>query len=129
ALSGRGHRVEVAAAMRYGNPSLPKVLDELKAGGAERILLLPAYPQYSATTTATAADVVFERFQTWRSQPELRIIKHYHDDPGYIGALKESVLAYWHDNGRPDRLVMSFHGVPRRTLDLGDPYHCECHKT
>ena len=128
-LGERGHAVDVRVAMRYGAPGLPEVLDGLKRDGAERILILPAYPQYSGTTTASVADAVFAHLQRWRNQPELRMVKHYHDHPGYIEALKQSVLAHWQVHGRPDRLVMSFHGVPKRTLLLGDPYHCECQKT
>lgn len=129
ALQARGHQVEVRVAMRYGNPALPQVLDALKVDGVDRILILPAYPQYSGTTTASINDVVFAHLGRWRNQPELRLVKHYHDDPGYIDALKASVLAHWDAHGRPDKLVMSFHGVPKRTLLLGDPYHCECQKT
>lgn len=128
-LGERGHDVQVAYAMRYGNPSLPQVLDGLKADGCERILILPAYPQYSATTTASTFDAVFSHYARVRNMPELRMVKHYHDHDGYIHALKESVLSYWQKHGRPEKLVMSFHGVPKRTLLLGDPYHCECHKT
>lgn len=128
-LGARGHDVQVAYAMRYGNPALPDVLGKLKADGCERILILPAYPQYSATTTASTCDAVFSHYARVRNMPELRIVKHYHDHDGYIHALKESVLAYWEMHGRPDKLVMSFHGVPKRTLLLGDPYHCECQKT
>jgi ferrochelatase len=121
--------VQVAYAMRYGNPSLPDVLDNLKAEGCDRILVLPAYPQYSGTTTASISDAVGSHFAKVRNQPELRFVKHYHDDDGYVRALTKSVLTHWESNGRPDKLVMSFHGVPKRTLLLGDPYHCECHKT
>ena len=128
-LGERGHQLQVAYAMSYGKPSLPAVLDQLKADGCERILVLPAYPQYSATTTASVFDAVFGHYRQVRNIPELRFVKHYHDHPGYIGALKQSVLAHWQANGRPERLVLSFHGVPQRTLTLGDPYHCECHKT
>ncbi|MDB5770855.1 MAG: ferrochelatase [Burkholderia sp.] len=128
-LGERGHDVQVAYAMRYGNPSLPQVLDKLKADGCERILLLPAYPQYSGTTTASIGDAVFSHYAKVRNQPELRFVKHYHDHDGYVKALAKSVLAHWESNGRPDKLVMSFHGVPKRTLLLGDPYHCECQKT
>jgi ferrochelatase len=128
-LGQRGHDVQVAYAMRYGTPSLPQVLDQLKAAGCDRILILPAYPQYSATTTASIFDEVFRHFSQMRNMPELRLVKHYHDRPGYIQALRQSVLAHWEKNGRPEKLVMSFHGVPKRTLMLGDPYHCECHKT
>ena len=128
-LGERGHQVTVAYAMRYGEPALPKVLDKLKAEGCERILVLPAYPQYSGTTTASVFDAVFDHYARVRNVPELRFIKHYHDHEAYVQALCKSVLAYWDANGRPDKLVMSFHGVPKRTLLLGDPYHCECQKT
>ncbi|NMM38620.1 MAG: ferrochelatase [Glaciimonas sp.] len=128
-LGQRGHQMQVAYAMSYGAPALPAVLDKLQSDGCERILVLPAYPQYSATTTASVFDAVFAHYQKVRNIPELRFIKHYHDYPGYIDALKQSVLAHWQAGGRPDKLVMSFHGVPKRTLSLGDPYHCECHKT
>lgn len=128
-LQERGHRVQVVYAMRYGQPALPDVLDKLKAEGCDRILILPAYPQYSGTTTASIFDAVFAHFAQVRNVPELRLIKHYHDHDSYIQALKTSVLAHWDANGQPDKLVMSFHGVPKRTLLLGDPYYCECHKT
>ncbi len=125
----RGLAVRVEYAMRYGNPSLPSVLDRLKAEGIDRILVLPAYPQYSGTTTASMFDDLFAHYSKERNIPELRLIKHYHDDPGYIESLAASVRAHWSQHGRPDKLVMSFHGVPKRTLLLGDPYHCECYKT
>ncbi len=129
ALTQRGHAVRVDYAMRYGNPGVPAVLDRLKADGCDRILVLPAYPQYSGTTTASIFDVLFSHYTRVRNAPELRLVKHYHDDAGYIDALAASVRAHWAQHGRPDKLVMSFHGVPKRTLLLGDPYHCECHKT
>jgi ferrochelatase len=128
-LGERGHAIRVAYAMRYGNPSVTSVLQKLKDEGCERILVLPAYPQYSGTTTASLFDAVFRHYARTRNVPELRFIKHYHDHEAYIEALRRSVLAHWEMNGRPDRLVLSFHGVPKRTLMLGDPYHCECHKT
>ena len=128
-LGERGHKVRVSYAMRYGSPSLPEVLERLKADGCERILVLPAYPQYSGTTTASIFDAVFAHYKQVRNVPELRFVKHYHDHEGYIAALKKSVLAHWEMSGRPEKLVMSFHGVPKRTLLRGDPYHCECVKT
>jgi ferrochelatase len=128
-LGQRGHEVQVEYAMRYGSPSVPQVLRRLKAEGCERILVLPAYPQYSGTTSASIFDAVFKHYGQERNIPELRFVKHYHDHEGYIQALKKSVLAHWNGAGRPEKLVMSFHGVPKRTLLLGDPYHCECHKT
>ncbi len=130
ALGERGHdALRVVMAMRYGSPSLPEVLDKLKAEGCERVMILPAYPQYSGTTSGSIYDAVFSHYAQVRNVPELRMVKHYHDHDAYIDALHDSVLAYWDANGRPDKLVMSFHGVPKRTLLLGDPYHCECLKT
>ncbi|MBC7490006.1 MAG: ferrochelatase [Glaciimonas sp.] len=128
-LGQRGHKIEVVYGMRYGNPSLSSVLDKLKVDGCDRVLILPAYPQYSATTTASIFDAVFTHYAQVRNIPELRLVKNYHDHDAYIQALKELVLAHWGMNGMPDKLVMSFHGVPKRTLLLGDSYHCECYKT
>jgi ferrochelatase len=128
-LSGRAHKVAVRYAMRYGQTSIAEQLDALKAEGATRILVVPAYPQYSATTTASLFDAVYAWAATVRNLPELRFINRYHDDTGYIAALAESIEQSWKVRGRPEQLVMSFHGVPERTLQLGDPYHCECFKT
>jgi ferrochelatase len=115
--------------MRYGNPSIASVMDELKAKGATRVLVLPLYPQYSATTTASVGDAVYAWAQRTRHVPELRFVNRYHDDAGYIAALAKRVEDHWMSHRRPDKLLLSFHGVPRRTLALGDPYHCECLKT
>ena len=128
-LGERGHQVTVRYAMRYGNPSIASVLDELRAQGVTRILILPAYPQYSGTTTASVFDAVAMWGLKARHLPELRFINRYHDDPGYIEALAKRIQHHWMHHGQGDHLVMSFHGVPERTLLLGDPYHCECHKT
>jgi ferrochelatase len=128
-LGERGHAVTVRYAMRYGTPSIASVLDELKAQDTTRVLVLPLYPQYSATTTASVNDAVHQWAQRVRTTPELRFVNRYHDDPGYVGALAKRITDHWLSKGRPDRLVLSFHGVPRRTLMLGDPYHCECLKT
>lgn len=133
-FANEGHAVLVDLAMRYGQPSTQVVLESLKAQGMERLLLLPLYPQYSATTTASSFDEVFRVLSTWRDQPELRSVKHYHDNPAYIAALRDQVLSSWDKDGRPDfakgdRFVMSFHGLPKRNLMKGDPYHCECLKT
>ncbi|MDP1925366.1 MAG: ferrochelatase [Thiobacillus sp.] len=121
--------LKVEYAMRYGQPSIPATLARMKAEGCDRILILPAYPQYAASSTGTAFDMAFSWLQTVRNQPALRTLKHYHDHPGYIAALASNIRDDWQKNGRPDVLVMSFHGVPRYTLDKGDPYHCECQKT
>ena len=128
-LTQLGHHVVVRWAMRYGSTSIASQLDALKAEGVTRVLVLPAYPQYSATTTASVFDAVYMWAQKTRSIPELRFINHYHDDAKYIAALSSSVSSYWQAHGQPDKLVMSFHGVPERTLHLGDIYHCECFKT
>ena len=116
-------------AMRYGKPSVAEVLANLKQQGCDRILVLPLYPQYAASSTATAFDAVGAAFARMRNQPALRSVRHFHDDPGYIAALAQSINDYRVKHGRPDQLILSFHGVPRYTLDKGDPYHCECHKT
>jgi ferrochelatase len=131
-LGERGHSppsLLVRHAMRYGKPSVASVLDELKATNATRVLVLPLYPQYAAATTASVNDAVMAWMQVQRRQPELRFINHYHDDPGYIEALAQRVRGHWMTHGRGERLLLSFHGVPERSLHLGDPYHCECHKT
>lgn len=116
-------------AMRYGEPRIPEVLRKLQAQGCDRILVMPLYPQYAASSTGTALEKVLAVTAGMRNMPALRTIKHFHDDPGYIAALAQSISDFWVQNGRPDKLLMSFHGVPRYTLNRGDPYHCECQKT
>ena len=128
-LGEHGHRVQVRYAMRYGSPSIASELDALKSAGATRILVLPAYPQYSGTTTASIVDAVTAWSGAIRNLPELRFVNQYHDQDGYLRALVRRVQGYWQAQGRGDHLVMSFHGVPERTLRLGDPYHCQCQKT
>jgi ferrochelatase len=121
--------VSVVLAMRYGNPSIAAGLEKLRQANAERILVLPLYPQYSATTTASIFDAVSRELQGWRRIPELRFINHYPDDSGYIKALAESARGFWQQHGEPDRLLMSFHGIPQSYADGGDPYPRECHTT
>jgi protoporphyrin/coproporphyrin ferrochelatase len=137
-LGNRGKRVTVRYAMTYGQPSVASVFDQLHAENHTRILLLPLFPQYSTTTTAAAFDAVYRWAMKARRIPEMRFVNHYHDHPGYITALRDRVLAHWtthgpiagHSNGgKSSKLVFSFHGVPKRGLLKGDPYHCECHKT
>ena len=130
-LGERGQQLPLVIdyAMRYGNPSIPDRLRTMKAQQCDRILLVPLYPQYSAAATATALDVAFDCLQDARNQPAVRTVRNFHDHPGYIAALAHSVREYWAINQRPGTLLMSFHGMPRATLDKGDPYHCECHKT
>jgi ferrochelatase len=129
-LKGRFRgNVHVALGMSYGKPSIPSALDELHAAGARRIVVLPLYPQYSGTTTGSVFDAVTAALSRRRWVPEFRFINHYHDDPGYIRALADSIRTYWAKNGRGGKLLFSFHGVPRQTLLDGDPYHCQCQKT
>jgi ferrochelatase len=128
-LGQRGHQVLVRPAMRYGAPSVASMLDDVKASGADRVLVLPLYPQYAASTTGSIGDALAAWLRRIRNVPEIRFVKHYHDDPGYIDALAARVQEHWRVHGRPDKLVLSFHGLPRRSLRLGDPYHCECLKT
>jgi ferrochelatase len=124
-----GRPVPVALAMRYGRPAVAEGREELRRAGVRRLLVLPLYPQYSATTTASTFDALGAELRTWRWLPELRLITHYHDHPGYIAALAASVREAFAASGQPDRLLFSFHGLPRRYLLAGDPYHCECQKT
>lgn len=124
-----GRNLKVAWAMRYGEPSIGATLDKLHAEGVRRVLVLPMYPQYSASTTASVNDEVCRWLMSRRNQPEVRLLRNFHDDPGYIAALAASVREHWMREGRGERLVISFHGLPKRNLLLGDPYHCECHKT
>ncbi len=119
----------VALGMRYGTPSLEDALDRLRAASAERVLLLPLYPQYSSATTASTFDAVAALLKKWKNIPELRLVKHYHDEPAYIRAVAESIRASRRGREPVERLLFSFHGLPQRFLAQGDPYHCECHKT
>jgi ferrochelatase len=125
-----GEVVQVAYAMRYGKPAIGPAIDALMAAGCRRILIAPMYPQYCAATTATVVDAVGEHLKTLRWQPAVRYLPPYHDDAAYIAALKTSVEAGLAAlDFTPDVLLASFHGMPERTLHLGDPYHCQCRKT
>lgn len=125
-----GDGVTVDWAMRYGNPSIASRLAAMKAAGCDRILLAPLYPQYSGATTATANDAAFAALKAMRWQPAIRTLPPYHDDPAYIAALKVSIEASIATlDFTPDALLASFHGMPDRTLHLGDPYHCQSVKT
>jgi ferrochelatase len=128
-LGQAGHAVTVRHAMRYGKPGIADEMDALRAQGVTRVLVLPLYPQYSAATSASVFDAVATWGQRSRRVPELRFVQQYHDEPGYIAALASQVRTHWQRDGRGRMLLMSFHGVPERTLHLGDPYHCACHKT
>ena len=119
--------VNVEVGMSYGNPSIVDALQKMYAQCVRRVVVLPLYPQYSGTTTASVFDAVTREMSRRRWVPELRFINHYHDATGYIAALASSVRDFWDLQGRGERLLMSFHGVPERTLNDGDPYHCQCH--
>ena len=119
----------VEYAMNIGKPSVADVLIRMQQPGCERILVIPLFPQYAASSTAAAMDNVFAVLNKMRNQPALRTVKQYHDHPGYIAALAQNVRDYWDAHGRPNKLIISFHGTPRASLDKGDPYHCACQKT
>lgn len=128
-LGERGLRVAVRHAMRYGQPSIASQLDALKAEGCTRILVVPLYPQYSGSTTASVFDAVGQWRERVRHVPALRTVARFHDDAGYVNALARRVARHWQHHGRPDKLVMSFHGVPERMVRRGDPYQAECLET
>lgn len=122
-------QVNVEYAMRYGNPSIGSALDRLRADNVTRLLVIPLYPQYASSSTASALDGLFSALGERRVMPDLRIVRHFHDDVGYIEALAHKVRRFWQMNGRGDHLLMSFHGIPKFSIERGDPYFCECHKT
>lgn len=119
----------VEYAMNIGRPSVATVIARMQEQGCERILIIPLFPQYAASSTAAAMDNVFAVLKHMRNQPSIRTIKQYHDHPAYIAALAQNVRDYWDLHGQPDKLIISFHGTPRASLDKGDPYHCACQKT
>ena len=121
--------IKVALAMRYGEPSVAQMIEQLQREGVRRLLVLPLYPQYSATSTGSVLDAVAESIKKTRWPPELRIVNDYHDEPAYIEALAQSIESWWASNGRGDKLLLSFHGIPERYLHAGDPYFCQCQAT
>ncbi|MAT50430.1 MAG: ferrochelatase [Porticoccaceae bacterium] len=124
-----GDNIIVEMAMRYGNPSIADGIDNLCRRGARKLIVLPLYPQYSAATTASTFDALAANFSRRRWLPELRFITHYHDFAPYIEALATSIEGHWQQHGMPEKLLFSYHGIPKRYFLAGDPYHCECHKT
>lgn len=121
--------VQVELAMRYGQPSIPSALNRLKKINARRILILPLYPQYSASTTASTFDAIAKELMQQRWMPELRMVNRYGADEGYINACATQIHNHWQQHRRSKKLIFSFHGLPKRNLELGDPYHCECYQT
>jgi len=124
-----GDDVVVEWAMRYGQPSIDNTIEKMLQQGVRKLLVLPLYPQYSASTTGSTFDALAQDFMRRRWLPELRFITGYHDFLPYIEALASSIRNFWQDHGRPELLIFSYHGLPLRYLNNGDPYHCQCHKT
>ncbi len=123
------HPVHVELAMRYGTPTVEQALKNLRKLNVQRLIVLPLYPQFSATTTASTFDAIAQTFKQWRYLPETRFIQHYHDNPEYIQAIADSITQYQTEHGIPDKLLFSFHSLPERYLYDGDPYYCECQKS
>lgn len=121
--------IRVALAMRYGEPPVAQTIAQLQRAGVRRLLVLPLYPQYSATSTGSVLDALADSVKSLRWPPELRVVNDYHDDPHHIEALAGSIESWWQTNGRGDRLLLSFHGIPERYLHAGDPYFCQCQAT
>lgn len=128
-LGNAGHHVSVEFAMRYGEPSIASVLEQLRAGGADHITIVPLYPQYAASATASVFDEVAAWMRRTRAVPAMRLVRSFADHPGYIAALAANVREHWRQHGRAERFLMSFHGIPKRSVDLGDPYYAQCMDT
>lgn len=124
-----GERIVVDYAMRYGVPSIGETVDRMLQGGVRKLLVLPLYPQYSGSTTGSTFDALSADFQSRRWLPHLRFVGSYHDYPPYIEAMANKIRAFWAEHGKADKLMLSFHGVPKHFLLQGDPYHCQCHVT
>ena len=121
-----GSPVPVVGAMRYGKLSIRDGLAELKAKGCERLLVIPMYPQYAESTTASVEDALAKALGKWKPAPKVRVVQDFHDHIAYVKAIAKSVNEYWFKHGRPDKLLMSFHGLPKRNIDRGDPYQAQC---
>lgn len=128
-LTADGYPVSVHLAMRYGNPSVANTLKDMHKQGIDKIVVLPLYPQYAAPTTGSAFDAIAKELCQWRYLPSLHFINTYHDNPEFIAALVNSIRADFDKHGKPQKLVLSYHGMPERNLHLGDPYYCFCMKT
>ena len=124
-----GDQVVVEFAMRYGQPDIDRALQSLADQEVRKLVVIPLFPQYSAPTTGSTVDALGDSFKARRWLPDLRIVSHYHDHHAYIAALGASILDHWQAHGRADKLLLSYHGAPKRYLEQGDPYYCECHKT
>lgn len=121
--------IQVALGMRYGQPSIANALAELRRANVQRLVILPLYPQYSSPSTGSVFDAVADTLKQWRWLPDVRFISNYHDHPAYIAALTQQIRQYWQQHGQPDKLIFSYHGIPQRFFDNGDPYPCHCQHT
>ncbi len=128
-FDSKQNNISIVLGMRYGKPSIKQALDSLRKDNVDKIVILPLYPQYSATTTASIFDAVAKAFKDWRFLPTIEFINHYHDKPQYIKALADSIRTTWQQQPQPEKLLLSFHGLPKSYLAAGDPYFCECQKT
>lgn len=126
---GNADNLHVECAMRYGNPSIASALDKLAAKNCRHLCVIPLFPQYSATTSASVFDAVSRHLQQQRWLPQVHFLSGYHDDPQYIEALANSIKQFWAEKKPGEKLLFSFHGIPKRNFDKGDPYYCFCHKT
>ncbi|BDX05057.1 ferrochelatase [Planctobacterium marinum] len=124
-----GDNVVIDYAMRYGTPSISSVMDKMFQQGVRKLVVLPLYPQYCASTTGSTFDAIAQDFTQRRWLPDFKFISHYHDNPDYIAAVADKIKAHWQKHGKTDKLLFSYHGIPKRYLTNGDPYHCECYKT
>ena len=124
-----GKHLPVAAGMRYGVPSIESALAELRDKGCDRLLVIPLYPQYAASTTASVEDALARALKKWKPRPVVKVVQDFHDHPAYVKAVAKNVNDYWMKHGRPDRLLMSFHGLPKRNVERGDPYYDQCMKS
>lgn len=122
-------KIQVAIGMRYGNPSIAQGLLQLQQANAQQIIILPLYPQYSSSTTGSTFDAIAQTLQKWRWLPELHFVTQYYEQTHYIQALTQHIQAYWQIHGQPDKLLFSFHGIPQRFADAGDPYYWQCQQT
>ena len=128
-LQQKASWLTVRLGMRYGNPSIENAIENLIDEGARRIIFIPMFPQYASATTGSILQLVFNFLSKLRWIPKVRFATSYHNHPIYIEALSGSIFNYWEKNGKPNRLLYSFHGIPESTFLKGDPYHCQCHET
>ena len=128
-FSSKNENIVFEVGMRYGNPSIPDALIKLQKKQVRRLLVLPMYPQYCAATTGSTFDEVTNVLQKWRWIPEMRFINQYFEEKNYIEALSNSIKSFWKKTSKPQKIIFSYHGIPKRYLTNGDPYHCFCLKT